>query len=135
MEIIPNLQEYVPRTRDTNAFALVFWGCRNKLPQCSSLKQQKCILWKFVKARIQWQRICSLALLASGVCWPSLICGCISPVSASVVTLLHSLLMASNPCLFLRRTLTIGFRANPDNLHIKILNSITSAVMGCIVSP
>lgn len=59
---------------------------------------------------------------AYGGCWRSVSYGCITPVSASAVTLPPSLCLYENPlCLSLTRTMTMAFRAHPviqDHLPI-----------------
>ena len=68
------------------AGVLVPWGCCNKAPKTGGLRQQKFILSKFWKLEVQSQGVRRallfpvalgenppLPLLASGVCWQSLV--------------------------------------------------------------
>ena len=68
----------------------------------------------------------SLPLPASGGCWCSLTPGCLTPLSASVVTLSPTFCLSNLPYVSLIKTLVIGFKAHVGNLgrslHFKILN-------------
>lgn len=73
--------------------------------------------------RLQTPGVCSLSLPASGGCWQSLICGHITPVSASVSN--HFLLCVTKCPLLLS---VMPFRTHLDNsgwsFHLRILNLI-----------
>ena len=117
---------------------LVSWGFCNKLLQLGGLKQQKCILSQFWRPEVWNQRVGRVTLPredlednppvtlpAFGSCQRSLTWGCISLVSASVVTLLP-------PCCVFHavsyKDICIRFRAHPDNpSHLKVFNSIIYA--------
>lgn len=102
---------------------LVSYGCSNTSLQIGGLEEEKFILSEFWRLKV-WNQVADRAMFLEKaraepvLCLfqPSLTCGCITPITASVFTLPSSIYcICLLLCVCLIRTLAIAFKAHPDN--------------------